>query len=175
MNIEFILLILDYFRTIKRRDFLLEWLLPILIGSFCFYLNYGTKETKDIADALKNISSNGVSLLGVLIGFSIAVLTLLITASSQNLTEIKSMDTGIVKAGFSVTLYELLLINYSYSVVAEVLVLIMNLLIPSLAVKISPFKQKALIGIDIFLLCHVLLLTLRNITNFYFVLTRKDK
>jgi hypothetical protein len=170
MNIEFLLLIVDYFKTLRRREFLLEWMAPLIIGVLCAIIK---SPEKDVIEILKALSSGGISLLGVLIGFSIAVLTILVTSSSENIQEIKNTKTDFIKSHKRLSLFDLLLTNYAYSVVAEVLVLIVNILIASSMFSFEGRVQKFIIFFDVFLLSHVLLLTLRNITNFYFILSKK--
>lgn len=171
MNIEFLLLIVDYFRTVKRRDFVLEWLCAFLIGLLVYWLN---RNNINISDLLKNISSNAVALLGVLIGFSVAVITLLVTTNSKNIDEIKAHRTKYKLGSRHITLFDLLLINYTYSVVAEIIIVILNLILPGLcSFELSNNTLNLLNALNIFLVCHVLLLTIRNMTNFYFILIKK--
>lgn len=171
MNIEFILLVFDYFKVLKRRDFVSEWVLPLIISALVFVSNRGAC---DLLESFRNSSGTITNLLGVLIGFSIAVITLLLTASSKNIEEIKTYTTQYKISGKQLTLYDLLLIHYSYSVVIEILLTIFNLIIPGLLKEYSPrLIVNLLNSFNIFLVSHILLLTIRNITGFYFTLMKK--
>lgn len=172
INIEFILLLRDYFKTLNKRNFILEWFIPFFVGLGVFLIN---RKNIKIDDQLKNLSTNITSLLGVLIGFSIAVITLLVTTNSKNIEEIKTKLTSYFVGNKNLTLFDLLLINYTYSVVVEVFLTIFNLIIPSM---IEFDKSSCMLNIinslNIFLVSHILLLTVRNTTSFYFILLKKQ-
>lgn len=171
MNIEFLLLVIDYFRTIKIRDFVLEWILPLLIGIAIYFSNTSNCNVEEL---FKSVSGNVTSLLGVLIGFSVAVITILVTTNSKNIDEIKAKETEYKISNKKLTLFDLMLINYTYSVVIEVLLTVFNLTAPNLLrLSLSNNSMNLLNSVDVFLTCHVLLLILRNITNFYFILIKK--
>jgi hypothetical protein len=172
MNIEFLLLIIDYFRVIKRRDFLLDWLLPILLTIIFFYVNLNNLK---LTELVRSLSANTISLLGILVGFSIAVITLLITANTKNIDEIKELVAARINEYRTVSLFELMIITYTYSVIIEVVLIIFNLFIPSINLNENSYTLRAnlIASIDILLILHVLFVTIRNITNFYFILIKK--
>lgn len=172
MNIEFLLLAADYFRIIKRRDFLLDWLMPILFSFSYFYLNLDNCKINEIASS---ISSTSISLLGVLVGFSIAVITLLITANTKNIEEIKELVAGQINQYRSVSLFDLMIITYTYSVIMEIILIIFNLFLPAFVINSIGYNNKAnfLISINMLFISHVLFVTIRNVTNFYFILIKK--
>jgi len=171
MNIEFLILILDYFKTLRRRDFLLEVALPIILSAILFYLNYSDSDLKTDVESQSAIL---ISLLGILIGFSIAVITLLITSATKNIDEIKLKLTKYSTANRPITLFDLLLITYTYSVVCEILLVILNLFIPPLIKGMcSPISINLLNTVNLVGVMHVLFVTIRNVTNFYFILIKK--
>lgn len=170
MNLEFLLIIFDYFKSISRREFLLEIAVPFLIGLFAFCMF----DIPTIEKSFAAFSDKSVNLLGVLVGFSIAVITIFTTSSSNNIEEIKGKLTDIKIAGKVISIYDLLLLNLSYSVVVEIFILIFNLIYPLIPVVIhSDFGVKLAFATDIFIITHILFLTIRNITEFYFVLLKK--
>jgi len=172
MNVEFLLLILDYFRIIKRRDLLADWVIPLTLSAVFFYINI---ENCKVVGTLSSISSNSISLLGVLVGFSIAVITLLVTANTKNIEEIKLVIATTISDYRKISLFELMIITYTYSVVIEIFLIIFNLFIPSLGFddKTYTITANLIASIDILLILHVLFVTIRNATNFYFVLIKK--
>jgi len=172
MNIEFLLLIGDYFRVIKKRDFLSDWTVPFLLSLLYFYFNINNCK---IADTLKSLADHSISLLGVLVGFSIAVITLLITANTENIKLIKGARAGQINQYRPVSLFDLMIITYTYSVVMEIFLIIFNLFLPSLQILEGSYTLYAnIIGtIDVLLIMHILFVTIRNITNFYFILIKK--
>jgi hypothetical protein len=166
MYLEFLLLIADYFRTLKWRCLIFEWVLPLLIGVVA-YLLVAEPAAKDLA---KKFDDTAVTLLGVLIGFSITVITIMHTSSNKNIEEIKGVETEYKIGTQPLYLFHLILINLTYSVILEVLCLICNLCLLLVWDKIDAHISKILLSINLFFILHILLLNLRNITDFYFIL-----
>lgn len=170
MYLEFLLVTADYFKTINRKIFIYEWVFPLLISILCIifgcYINF---------ENFREFKESSINILGVLLGFSIAVITIITTGSGNNLEEIKKKRTNIKIGGNNISLYDLLLINFSYSVVIEVLLIISCLLMPiiSKVIGLSYNAKLVLYSIMVFIVLHILLLTLRNITDFYLIITKK--
>jgi hypothetical protein len=173
MYLEFILLIADYYRTISKRIFFFEWLFPFIIGIGIFALLYfgssttGTNVFKD----------NAINLLGILVGFSITIITILTTGQGQNLEEIKNKSTIIIINKKPITLFRLLLINFTYSVIMEVGLIIVCLIYPMLIENLNINRNVKYVGFSIlvFLIIHIMLLTMRNLTDFYLILIKPSK
>jgi len=173
MYLEFLLLIADYFRTVSKRIFFFEWLFPFLIGIGIFLLLYfGTSTSATIV-----FKDNAINLLGILVGFSITIITILTTGQGQNLDEIKKKKTKIKINKEKITLFRLLLINFTYSVIIEVGLIIVCLIYPLLIENIEFNKNLKYIGFSIlvFLILHIMLLTMRNLTDFYLILVKPSK
>jgi len=119
---------------------------------------------------------NALTLMGILLGFSITVITILTTGNSRNLQAIQNRMVGFKIGGKEATLFDLLLINFTYSVVIEVLLIIIFLLSPivTATIEISAMAKAIVFSFLSGSVVHVLLLTLRNLTNFYFILLRKE-
>ncbi|SEA76673.1 hypothetical protein [Pedobacter hartonius] len=172
MNIEFVLLIIDYFRAIKRRDILSDWVLPLILSILYFILN---RTNSQISSTINSLVDNSISLLGVLVGFSIAVITLLITASTANIDEIKKITACRISQYRTVSVFDVMIITYTYSVIMEVFLIIFNLFLSSFNFnnEIYTLKANLIASIDALLILHVLFVTIRNVTNFYFILIKK--
>lgn len=172
MNIEFLLLIADYFRILTWRDIKADWVLPSALGATFFALNIGNC---DINETIKSLADNAISLLGILVGFSIAVITLLITANTRNIEEIKKKDACKINDSRVVSLFEVMVITYSYAVIISVFLIIFNLFLPSFGYNKGAYLLKAnvIASIDVLLILHILFVTIRNVSNFYFILIKK--
>jgi hypothetical protein len=173
MYLEFLLLIADYFRTISKRVFIFEWLLPFIIGIGIFLLLYFGSTTS----ATIVFKDNAINLLGILVGFSITIITILTTGQGQNLDEIKNKKTNIKINKEQITLFRLLLINFTYSVIIEVGLIIVCLIYPLLIENIKFNQNLKYIGFSVlvFLILHIMLLTMRNLTDFYLILVKPAK
>jgi len=174
MYIEFFFLINDYLKTVTKRIFTFEWLLPFILSVLIFYLLFTGKSTS-VTETFKN---NSINLLGILVGFSITIITILTTGQSKNLEEIKKIKTETKINGKLISVYRMLLINFTYSVVVEVFLIIIFLIYPLLKhnIPINRLTKYIIFSILVFLIIHILLLTIRNLTDFYLILTKpKEK
>ncbi|PCI03617.1 MAG: hypothetical protein COB81_03780 [Flavobacteriaceae bacterium] len=172
MYLEFVLLISDYFKTLSRRIALFDWFVPFLFGISIFVLLYtGAKVSS--TEVFKNSS---ISLLGILAGFSITIITILTTGHSKNLTAIKNQETSYKIGNTKITLFRLLLINFTYSVVLEVFLIIFCLTYPIVLENIEFSCLTKYIGFSVlvFFVLHLLLLTVRNLTDFYLIITKPE-
>lgn len=171
MYLEFILLIIDYFKTLNRRILLFEWVLPFLIT--CLLLLFNCKFE---ISTYKVFKENSLDILGVLLGFSIAIITIITTGSGKNIDNIKTLKTRLTIDNREITLYKLILINFTYSVILEIFVIIGCLLIPLLSniIQFNNITKHVFYSIFVFLVLHILLLTLRNLTDFYFIITKDE-
>lgn len=173
MYLEFLLLIADYFRTVTKRIFIFEWILPFVIGVGIFLLLFFGSSTS----ATIVFKDNAINLLGILVGFSITIITILTTGQGKNLDEIKSKVTDIKINNEKITLFRLLLINFTYSVIIEVSLIIVCLIYPLLIENIGMNLIVKYVGFSIlvFLILHIMLLTMRNLTDFYLILIKPEK
>jgi hypothetical protein len=150
---------------------LFEWLLPLIIGSFILVslLDLNSYEV------VKSFRNESITLLGILAGFSITLITILTTGHSKNLDEIKTIESDIKINGQNISLYQVFLINFTYSVVTEVFLIIFNLIYPFFLYQFEFSKMVKLVvfTLSAMILVHVLLLTIRNMVNFYFTLLAK--
>jgi len=171
MYLEFFILFIDYFRTLKLRLFFYEIFIPFLISIFAFYLLLTGKDTS----ICKGFRESSLTLLGILLGFSITIIMIITTGNSENLALIKKKVTKLTIGNKKVTLFDLLLINFTYSVVIEIMLIIILLICPILLANI-PFPHIIkIIGFSCLsgMIIHVLLLTTRNLTDFYLILMKK--
>lgn len=170
MYIEFLLIVLDYFKTLKKKSVVVyEWIVPLILTLACVYIA-DVRNT----ELFRIFKESSINVIGVLLGFSIAVITILTTGSGENLEGIRRRETGIIIKNRVIMLYDLLLINFTYSVVLEVVLIISCLITPLInQIFIFSFESKLIFySLMIFLVLHILLLNLRNITDFYLIVSR---
>lgn len=173
MYLEFFILIFDYYKTLNKRVFLYEWILSILIGVAVFYiLSYGNS-----TNSTKVFKDSAINLLGILAGFSITIITILTTGQSKNLEEIKKKETNFVINGKKISLFRLLLINFTYSVILESFLIIFCLTYPIILenFKIEKTIKYLFFSMLVGTIVHLLLLTIRNLTDFYLIITKTEK
>jgi len=171
MYTEFLYSIFDYYKTLNKQSIIFEIIFPLLLGGLIFYLLYFRGDLTHVSDFRDNV----LTLLGVLVGFSITIITILTTGTSNNLNEIKQRPTSKKLGTKLLSLFDVLLINFTYSVVLEILLIIVHLIYPFI---LSNYEVNQCVKIVVFSITfatviHVLLLTIRNMTDFYLVLIKK--
>lgn len=172
MYLEFLILIYDYFKSLNKRNIMFEWVIPFVIMIFVILLNICNNYNFEIFFKFKESSLN---ILGVLLGISIAIITILVTGGGKNLEQIRNVKTPVKINNKQVSLYELLLINFSYTIVIEIFVILSCLILP-LFTKFILFSNEikiTLYGFLVFLTIQILLVTIRNITDFYLIVSKK--
>lgn len=171
MYLQFLVVISDYFRSISKEVFRYEWLLPIMIALVIVLFS---KDENQIL--LLKLCSDAVTLLGVLIAFSIATVTILVTSTSANVVEIKSVSTKYTIGTKVLSLFDLLHVNFTYAIIIEIVTVVISIVIAYTKMidsHIIVYKLSFLFLLS--LLFHILLLNIRNITDFYFVLSKEKK
>ncbi|PQL90813.1 hypothetical protein [Apibacter adventoris] len=164
MYTEFFIPIFSYFKTLKgKRDVIIyEWLIPTILT--CFYFFYGNN-----FNSLKELA---VNVLCIMLGISLAIVTLLVTGGIKNLDEIKKYESDSIINGKKISLYKLLMLNFTYSIILELIVILMCILGTAF-----PIDNILLIKISHSILCffniHIFLLTIRNMTNLYLIVTKQ--
>ena len=172
MYLEFLILIYDYFKSLNKRNVMFEWVVPFVIIALVIPLNICNNYSFEIFFKFKESSLN---ILGVLLGISIAIITILVTGGGKNLEQIRNVKTPVKINNKQVSLYELLLINFSYTIVIEIFVILSCLILP-LFTKFILFSNEikiTLYGFLVFLTIQILLITIRNITDFYLIVSKK--
>lgn len=172
MYLNFFILIFDYFRSLSFRIAVYELILPVIFTtSYIFIVDPPYLKTQ--INSLQNIpelNSNAITILGIFVGFSIAMFTILTTSSNRNIENIKQWKTDTIISNEQISLYRLLLINISYSVLISSLLIIIDILFIIFTNK----ANKTINSINIMFISHVLLLNIRNITDFYLVITKNS-
>ncbi len=149
-----------------------EWVVPFVIIMLVILLNICNNYSFEIFFKFKESSLN---ILGVLLGISIAIITILVTGGGKNLEQIRNVKTPVKINNKQISLYELLLINFSYTIVIEIFVILSSLVVPLFTTFVLiPNKIKIILyGFLVFLTIQILLITIRNITDFYLIVSKK--
>jgi hypothetical protein len=162
---------MDYFKSINKKIFCFEWGIPIILGGCCMLLSFLNPKYIMIEDFIKE----SINFLGVLLGFTLAAVTLFVSSDNNQIEKSKQFKTGYYIDSESISLYRLLIINYSYLITVEA-ILCVSYFIGKL---FSPFFYNnlgiVLNSIYVIGVCHILFLTIRSITDLYLTLTSNKK
>lgn len=167
MYLEYLVLIFDYFKTLSKKNFLFEICIPITLGiGVGCVLNY----FPDYINTSRFID-NSINIIGVLLGFTLAIITFFVASDNPNIDKTKKYITKHRIGKKNISLYRLLIINYSYLIIIEATICLGFLVGGLFYLTLSPCYQIIIKSIYITLVTHVFLLTIRSITDLYFVLT----
>lgn len=175
LYLEFLFPVKDYLATLKLKEAIFDFALPLAI-SFSVY--FFVLRSSPYSDALKEVNGYVVNFLGILIGFSIASVTLLITSSSKNVESLQENYSGNRRVGSQrINLFQLILITFTSVLMVEIFTLIFNLFFTlsiALNQKIREYWS-CFYSVNLFLMMHIIFLNIRNITNLYFVFSTRRK
>ena len=164
---EYILLFFEYV-WIKRLSYLSQIIFCVLIGLSIYYFSNEQILVKHSLDFYSNI----MTVLGILTGFSISIFTVFLTIDNENIREAKKENFGKKILGKEISLYDTLLIGLAYAIIVQAILLIANFLYP-IFIDIETAKSKLFFAINIAVSIHIILLLMRSVLDFYFIITKK--
>lgn len=170
LYLEFLKPIQHYFLTLKKNEAIFDLIIPMIFGSILYLSGLSLKMSIDqnvSVDFFKTL----ITLLSILVGFSITSLTII--ASTSKLTDtLMGVATERKVGNTTINLYQLMNITFIFALFSEIFTLILNLSVVLLAtstVNLDIYYFNLMMIIDVILITHILLINIRNITNFYFV------
>ena len=110
---EYILLFIDFLRTREKRIFLVNVIIPLIV-SIIVFLYSDSCRFYSVVDA---IQSDILSVIGILLGFTISVFAIFLTSEGANIEKARNSYIEKVKLGSEpVSLYRAITINFTYIV-----------------------------------------------------------
>jgi len=162
----------DYFMT--RKQIYLKFLVPIiaaaivLIGAYLLNVNDGT----NLCAVINDFVYGQISAIAVLISFSIAIITILVSSNSSNIQALRDTDASKKNYNFlkgkPLKLFQVLLSDITYNVIAEILYLIILIIEIFLQLIIPIQYYKYILAFDVFVLSHILYVLVESIAHMYF-------
>lgn len=158
--------IADYYLVIKKNEAAFEIIAPAIIAGGVSLLYYKHSVVYNALDGLAEILPAAIS---ILIGFTVMLVTLLLTSSNSNMDKLKIELQDKILHNKKVSLYQELLIQFSHSLFSEVMLLLIvffYLFLKGLN-WVSGYGG-AFLGIEVYLTLNILLSIIRGIANLYF-------
>lgn len=165
-----LLVIFEYLKITGKISLIINATLSGVICFGIFYISCECNLNKNIDQFINN--STGV--LSLLVGFTVAMFTLLITASNPNIDKIKTVNSGAFLYKKPVSIFKMLLIRTVYIILIESILLLFNLVYPFFF-NSSNLTGKIFFGIDVFIMAHIIIASITNTVELYFILTKTDK
>ena len=170
LYLEFLVPMKDYTETLDRKEFVFDWIFPLILSLLIYFF---LLRSSTYSNETGVFTGNVLNVLGVLFGFSIASITLLITSSSDTIKLIKEKRVkNRTINGKSISVYQLTIITFTFLLFLELFGIIFNFLLALLVLSSPEFWEsswKIFCAVDFLILAQVVALNVRNTTNIYFV------
>lgn len=163
---EWLIPIKDYYCSIRRNEVVFEIFIPFVASLSCSLIYFARGKLLIALDGLANLLPTAIS---ILIGFTVMLITLLLTSSGDNVEKLKTIQTKKSLYNKPITLYQGLHIQFSHSLFSEIFLLL--LIFSYLFLKGIGLPKSIGLGIlviQIYLTLNILLSILRGIANLYF-------
>lgn len=163
---EWLIPIKDYYCSIRKNEVFFEIAVPMIIAFICSALYFITGNFLIALDRLAELLPPTIS---ILIGFTVMLITLLLTSSGENVARLKSIETEKILYKKPVTLYQVLHIQFSHSLFSEIFLLFLIFFYLFLkGLDIQNEFSVVFLYVEVYLTLNILLSILRGITNLYF-------
>ena len=167
----------DYFQSRKR--ILLKLIFPFSVGiiSLIAALLFDFGNADDVNNIFTEFISVQINIVAILISFSVAIITILVSADNKSIEQLKDTPSTTCKTinGKTLSLFQVLLSNISYNAVVEIVYLIMLIGIVLIKSIITICILKYVVAVCIFIILHILLVLLESVAQMYLTFWNKKE
>ena len=151
---EFFLLIFAYFQTLTSKETIYEICIPAGLAALLAW-NFTLND---------DIISTIMTTMSIVLGFVIATITILLTSEHKNIKDAKEFLLNKTIFGKNLNLFRKILILFFYIAFVALIELIIG-------VFTQIFNKYNFVTsfINIFLTLHIIFVTIRNLTNLFFI------
>lgn len=161
----------DYFGS--RRKLYRKFLFPLItaFSALIITLIFNIGDASQVLQTFNGFVDTQISIVAILISFSVAIITILVSADNKNIDSLKSTlsnekDYKAVN-NKQLTLFQVLLSNIAYNTIVEVVYLIL-LIGVGLLYTILPIQiLKYILAICVFFIVHIFLVLLESVAQMY--------
>ena len=161
----------DYFTSRKRVYN--KFILPLFISVSALFLStlFNIGNPEKIESVFSEFINTQINIVAILISFSVAIITILVSADNDNIKRLKGTASGEEQykpvSGKQLSLFQILLSNIAYNVVTEIGYLV-GLIAISLVQTIFPIcLLKYITSFCIFIIIHILFVLLESVSQMY--------
>lgn len=168
MNIDFRFIITDFWSIQDKRTKTIILWFPLTVVILCFLYGFHIG-----VDCFSTSIVKTVSVLIPLLALMLTGITFLTSWNSNK--ELRNFNTGKILRRKSLSLYEYMVINFSYVIVFDLL-LLLSYVIAGLFADFACFIWAMIMNaVFSFFVIHLLLVMLINIGDLFFVLTKRQE
>lgn len=128
-------------------------------------------ETIKIDEIFSNFINIQISAIAILISFSIAIITIMVSADNENIRRIKNIESTdckkLIRTGEKLSLFQVLLSNITYNVFIEAVYLIMLIFCVFLQIFIPENIIIIFMGVCVFFVIHIFHVLLESVGQMY--------
>ena len=169
----------DYF--VSRKRIAIKYIIPAIITVISIVI--AKIFTFGGIDKVKSIFSQfidtQINIIAILISFSIAILTIMVTADNKNiqlLKETKSSEKLYNSVnGKQLSLFQILLSNIAYNTIVEILYLLFLITISLVHNLFPAFILKYIVSVCVFIIIHILYVLLESVAQMYLTFWENKK
>lgn len=163
---EWMIPLKDYYCSIRKNERTFEIIIPLIIALGCSISYVVIGKTFIALKALSGLLPTAIS---ILIGFTIMLITLLLTIDSENIKTLKTTNTKNSLNGNPLSLFQNLHIQFVHSLLSEVLLLlIVFLFLFWYGLGMSLTISLCFLFFEVYFTLNILFSILRGITSIYF-------
>lgn len=166
LNLEWLYIVYGYEASTDCAEKNWDTRIPFVVALICTVLYWRAGKVILALEGLSNILPTVISLL---IGFTVMFITILLTNDSKHIQRLREYETDKVFYNKTINLYQKLLIQFSYLLLLEVVLLLSVFAYLFLkGLIILQLLAVLLLLLQVYLILHILLSILRGMTNLYF-------
>lgn len=161
----------DFYKMRKLKETLVIFLIPVLFMGIAIFLSFFivNKSSNSIYEIGIDFLNQLITALALFISFSMAYLSIILSSSSSTIDEMKKIESdNYVLDGKKCKLYHVLTVDLTYTLVAQIIFLMIILLMKFLILISSIEIVRIIIGFGIAGIVHVLLMMLVIVKNVYY-------
>lgn len=156
----------DYFVTCERNEVYFEVVFPIIVAVLsvvvCTMVDKVDLATRELAALLMSLTS-------ILIGFSIMLVTLLLTGGGEGIKKLQSKFSKKTLNNNPMTLFQKLHVQFVYTLIVEIILLLSIMFFYFLTSFLENGRWETIfLFLFVFMIMNILLSILRGVTNIYF-------
>ena len=161
----------DYF--FSRKNVLIKFLIPTLIAIAAVVLPifFDIGNTEKVISTFSGFIDTQINIVAILISFSIAIITILVSADNKNIQCLKETESNKIQYkpvnGKQLSLFQILLSNITYNVVVEIIYLVGLIAISFMKTILPIASLKFIVAICLFVILHILLVLLESVSQMY--------
>lgn len=163
---EYLILVYEFFASKRFRSYFSLLVIPFLI-SLLLYLSIYKKEN------VEQDYSNIVTLLGILLGFTISLFAIFLSANNSSIRKSKNTKTRFKVLGKILSVFDVMQTSIAYVIMMECILLVLNIILP--VVITNPENRLIFFVINIGVLSHIVIILLRSVLDFYFAISLRSK